>query len=42
MLHAFHLALATLLELFHPCYLSNVKQGNWYSQALRTPSGTHL
>jgi len=26
MLRAFHLTLATLLELFHPCYLSNVYQ----------------
>jgi len=24
---AFHLTLATLVESFHPCYLSNVKQG---------------
>jgi len=24
---AFYLTLATLVELFHPCYLSNVKQG---------------
>jgi len=26
-LAAFHLTLATLMELFYPCYLTNVKQG---------------
>jgi len=26
LLARFYLMLATLLELFHPCYLSNVKQ----------------
>jgi len=50
----FHLTLATLVESFHPCYLSNVKQRQmmlasvasvkWNAASVRTvdPSSCHL